>query len=85
MLLNLKINIVFFDAAAALTLAGSKRAGTILHLVLCVDVGLAVEQQPRHLEVTVLSRHDQGGVAVLRVRGGAALAGSAGQEHGSNT
>ena len=36
------------------------------HLGRRVDVGLALEQQPRHLLVTVLSRQDQGGAAVLR-------------------
>ena len=36
------------------------------HLHRRVDVGLALEQQLRHLHVTVLSRRDQGGEAVLR-------------------
>ena len=36
------------------------------HLFRRVDVGLALVQQPRHLHVTVHSRHDQGGKAGLR-------------------
>ena len=37
-----------------------------MHLVSRVDVGLAVEQQPRRLEVAVLGGLDQGGPPVLR-------------------
>ena len=51
------------DTRGAAVMRREERGG---HRCRRVDVGLAVEQQPRRLEVAVLGGLDQGGAAVLR-------------------